>query len=271
MSVLRQVSPAMPEPPAIAGTRPHSVWFDIHPALGISMMDHLFNRIDGAYPGRWRKDFPDAQAVENWRESWVEAFEDEGVTPAEVKVAIQAMRKRFSWPPSIAEFIALARPPVDPDAAYHEAVAGLQERLCGRMGEWSHRAVYWAADLLRHDLLKQGQEQVKARWKKVLAAQLERKGLPEIPAPALQLPAPGHSATERERAVAHMVQLQASNVFKRLGDPQDTSWARRILVRAQCNCPRLTRAVIAGAAQALGRTPNPQCDGPPTNAGYSVP
>lgn len=63
-------------------------------------MDHLYNRLDGAYPGRWRKDFPDPQSVENWRESWVEAFEEEGITQAEVAVALRKVApKEHQRPP----------------------------------------------------------------------------------------------------------------------------------------------------------------------------
>src|SRR5205823_10890347 len=57
-------------------TRPYSKWFEPHPGLGISLMDHLFNRLDGAYPHKWRANFPDPQSVDNWQESWVEAFEE---------------------------------------------------------------------------------------------------------------------------------------------------------------------------------------------------
>lgn len=114
------------------------------------------------------------------------------------------LRKRFNWPPSIAEFIQLARPPVEPDQAYHEAVIGLLERRAGRMGEWSHRAIYWAAQELQHDLLTQPQEQMKARWKRALAKQLERTSHEGIPAPVVQLPAPGHTQLEREEARARV-------------------------------------------------------------------
>lgn len=234
-------------------TRPDSAWLLVHPKLGISLMDHLYNRLDGAYPGRWRKDFPDPQSVENWRESWVEAFEEEGITQADVAVAMRKVRKRFNWPPSIAEFIQLARPPVDVDQAYHEAVAGLLERRAGRMGEWSHRAIYWAAQELQYDLLTQSQEQMKARWKRALAKQLDRSSHEDIPALVTQLPAPGHTQLEREEARRLLAHLRASDIVKRPGGQQRLGWAQAIMERVERKDPTLTRAIIHSAEAALAK------------------
>ena len=250
MTALRMVAPDVPAAPS---TRPDSIWFDVHPALGISMMDHLYNRLDGAYPGRWRKNFPDVQSIENWAECWAEAFEDDGITPEEVKAALRQMRKRFAWPPSIAEFISIARPQVDPDAAYHEAVAGLLARRTGRMGEWSHRGIYWAAQALQHDLLTMGQAQIKTRWNTVLVAQLERKVLEEIPTPAPLLPAPGQTQTEREFARGRLAELKAFDIIKQPGGKVQLGWAHKIMERLQRKDPTLTRAVIELAQAALAR------------------
>lgn len=237
----------------VPSTRPDSAYLDVHPELGISLMDHLYNRLDGAYPGRWRKDFPDPQSIENWRESWAEAFEEEGITPEEMMVGLQQARKRYAWPPSVAEFIQAARPPLNVDAAYHEAMAGLAERQAGRMGTWSHRAVYWAAQAMVHDLMNLTPEQVKARWKKLLSEHMARKGLPDVPAPALQLPAPGRSATESAAARRQLAMLQADAVIKQPGTGKAIGWARAILKRAAAGDPSLTMFTVAAARDALAR------------------
>lgn len=236
-------------------TRPNSAYFDIVPELGISLMDHLYNRLDGAYPGRWRKDFPDPQSIANWEESWAEAFEEEGITPAEVKIGLREVRKRYQWPPSVAEFIQAARPPINFDAAYHEAMSGLAERQAGRLGSWSHRAIYWAAQAMVHDLLNLGQEQVKARWKKLLADHLARKGLPDVPAPALQLEAPGRSATECAAARQQLARLKAGDIIKQPGTGRAVGWAKAILKRAEAGDPALTSFMVSAARDALARAP----------------
>ena len=58
-----------------------SAWLDPHPRLeGIALIDHLFNRLDGLYPHRWRSAFASEQAVVNWRETWADGFVEESVT-----------------------------------------------------------------------------------------------------------------------------------------------------------------------------------------------
>ena len=96
-------------------------------AAVISLIDHLFNRLDGAYPGKWRQNFRNQQAIDNWAESWVEAFEEEGITPQDVKVGLRECRKRFGWPPSVAEFMQACRPAL--------GVRGLEALVAGAPAE----------------------------------------------------------------------------------------------------------------------------------------
>ena len=53
-----------------------------------------------------------------------------------------------SWPPTLPEFCALCRPPaqtVNHEAAFYEAIRGIEHRQRGEVGQWSNRAIYWAA------------------------------------------------------------------------------------------------------------------------------
>jgi hypothetical protein len=244
--------------PSVPTTRPYSQWFEPHPDLGISLMDHLYNRLDGAYPHKWRANFPDEQAIDNWAESWVEAFEDEGITPADVKTGLKACRSRFGWPPSCAEFIQACKPYADITGAYHEAVAGLEARGKGERGEWSHPAVFWAATLLQRDLMGQTYSAVKDRWAAALKAQLGRTEWAEIPAPRPQLAAPGQTKLSREGAAAMLRELESRGlvtrgVTKKFDDKFDhRRWARRLLERVANGDKSVTKYQADAAGEALG-------------------
>lgn len=244
--------------PAAPTTRPYSKWFEPHPGLGISLMDHLYNRLDGAYPHKWRANFPDAQAIDNWCESWVEAFEDEGITPEDVKAGLKACRSRYAWPPSCAEFIQACRPFADPMAAYHEAVAGLEARGKGERGEWSHPAVYWAATLLQRDLMGMAYSAVKDRWAGALRAQMARTEWAEIPVSREQLAAPGKTKLSKEGAAEMLRELASKGLItkgltKKSEDKFDHKrWARRLLERVANGDKEVTIYQVAAASEALG-------------------
>lgn len=117
-----------------------NAWLEPHPRLdGIAMIDHLFNKLDGLYPHRWRSAFANDQAIANWRETWADGFAEEGVTPEEIRRGLSQCRRRFDWPPSFAEFLSACRPPINPEAAYHEAVKQMRNRASGA-DAWSHPA-----------------------------------------------------------------------------------------------------------------------------------
>lgn len=233
---------------------PFSKWFEVVPALGISLMDHLFNRLDGAYPHKWRSNFPNQQAIDNWCESWAEAFEEEGITPQDVKAGLKTCRSRYDWPPSCAEFIKACKPSIDSVVAYYEAVNGMQAREKGEMGTWSHPAVFWAAvQISAFDLKNQSYSQLKTRWEAALKEQMAKGAWEAIEAPLLALPAPGKSKMSREHATKLVQELQASEIIKKSDDKIDhRAWARKILERAKKECHGLSSLQIRFAREALG-------------------
>jgi hypothetical protein len=234
--------------PSAPSTRPFSQWFDPMPELGISLIDHLFNRLDGAYPGKWRQNFKNQQAIDNWAESWVEAFEEEGITPLDVKVGLRECRKRFAWPPSVAEFMQACRPALDPLKAYYEAVAGVQARASGETGEWSHPAIYWATVPLGVELREQSYSQVKARWEASLEQQLAKGTWEPIPKAMKALAAPGRSTTGTEKA-RQAIKQAADQVIHTFAN---TDWARKLLARYKAG-EKLTPTQVLFARQALGQ------------------
>jgi len=87
-----------------SGTAP-SPWLQIHPSLGVSMMDHLYAKLDAMYPGKWSANFKNEVGIRFWRDTWAEAFDEERIIPCQVKAGITECRRLYDWPPSLTEFI----------------------------------------------------------------------------------------------------------------------------------------------------------------------
>ncbi|CAM4079225.1 Replication protein [Bordetella tumbae] len=219
---------------------------------GISLIDHLWNRLSGTYGGRWLKDFPDMQSIENWKGAWAEAFDEEGLTPHEVAEGLRACRRMYDWPPSVSEFIKACRPGLIPENAFHDAVAGMTARQRGEVGNWSHPAVYWAAVRVgRHDLLNCGYAVMQTRWERALSEELARSSWEPIPAPAKALPPP--AVDERANAKAAEAIKEISNRAVAPDSARDpTRGARRVLAeQARKGGRRYSPAVVKLAQAAV--------------------
>lgn len=185
--------------PAKSSTSNLSAWLQPHPRLdGLAVIDHLYNRMDGMYPHRWRSAFGSPQAVANWREAWAEGFAEEGITLDEIKAGLTACRRLFDWPPSQAEFLRACRPPIDPEAAFHEAVKQVGMRQNGK-DKWQHPAIFWTAHKIGDFEMQRATWQgIKARWSALLAEQLALREWPAIPPRLDALPAPGRTVVTQE-------------------------------------------------------------------------
>lgn len=223
---------------------------------GISLIDHLWNRLSGTYGGRWLKDFPDMLSIENWKAAWAEALDDDGVTPQEVAEGLRTCRRMFpDWPPAVGEFIRACRPGLIPENAFHDAVAGMTARRRGEMGQWTHPAVYWAAVRVgSHDLLNCGYSVMQSRWERALSEELSRSEWAAIPAPSVALPAPGATQTTPEEAAKALKAMGAGAILNDSGrDPR--RWAKRILAEAQRKGGRVPSLAVLGMAQAAVGAP----------------
>ena len=229
---------------------PFDAWFQpLDVFKGKSVMETLYDRLDGAYPHKWRSNFPTAEAIDNWQVSWAEAFEEEGIKPSDIRAGLKACRTKYDWPPSCAEFIKAFKPSVDPMVAYYEAIAGIESRKRGEVGKWSHPAVYWAAMPLAFDLGSQTYSQMKARWEQAFNEQMNKGEWADIPQPALALPAPGKSDLSRENAAKMLNQIGAAEVFKPKTDHR--LWAKKIIEREKRGDKTVSALQIKFAREAL--------------------
>jgi hypothetical protein len=233
---------------------PFDRWFaPVEKLQGKSLMDHLYNRLDGAYPHKWRSNFPSQQAIDNWSTSWAEAFEEEGVTPVMIAGGLKACRTRYDWPPSCAEFIKACKPSVDPLVAYYEAVNGTQAREQGKKGDWSHPAIFWASvKVSAYDLKHASYSQIKQRWEKALSDEMEKGEWAPVPEALQALPAPGKSELSKEHAARMVTELKATETIKKAEDRTDHKlWAKRILAREKKGDKTLSALQVRFAREAL--------------------
>jgi hypothetical protein len=196
-------------------------WTDKRPAAAtspgaepLSLMDLLWNRLDGMFVGTWASKFTSAATLDNWRDSWAQAFCDEGITPHEVSIGLRALRGH-KFPPVIGEFLAACRPQLSPEQAYHEAVEQMPKRLKPREVDgmlvagdtWSEPAIYWAAARMGTELFRVNYVQLRTRWERVLKIERTKpRPVPQImralPPPS---PKPAIEPKEQKRIIAELL------------------------------------------------------------------
>lgn len=177
-----------------------------------------------------------------------------GFTEAEARVGLVACLGR-DWPPTLPEFMRLCRPWMDPETAFHEAIAGMTARKRGEVGDWSHPAIFHAARAVgSHDLLNCGYGVMKSRWERAFRDELARGQWEPVPTPAPALPAPGGTLATREDAAKAMAKMGAAGIVNPTGrDPR--RWATRILEEAQRKGGRLPSPAVLRMAQAAVNAP----------------
>jgi len=229
-------------PQTIASTSQLSAWTDRrikvpnpdpreNNTVMISPMMKLWQRFDGAMPGSWASNFTRPGAIDNWAESWAHVFVKQQLTMAEIARGldnldqIPANDARYGRI-SVQQFIALCRPKLSDEDAYHEAIKQLHKRRTpferdGRMvtaDVWSEPAIYWAAIRMESDLLTQPYERIKGRWARALDyARTHPKG--EVPLYMLALPeksSVGLSEVE-QRAAEVKQQAVMAEILAKLG------------------------------------------------------
>lgn len=126
----------------------------------------------------------------------------------EIKRGLSACRTR-PWPPTLPEFLTLCRPPIDPEAAFIEAVRELRKRE-NNEDTWSHPAIFWATrHFATQDLMGAAYMTIKNRWGQALAAEMGKGQWPEIPERTIALPAPGKTMANPEKVKEILAGLRA--------------------------------------------------------------
>ncbi|MFJ1302399.1 hypothetical protein ACILG0_20755 [Pseudomonadota bacterium AL_CKDN230030165-1A_HGKHYDSX7] len=186
----------------------------------------------------------------------------QGLEEAEVMAGLQACLSR-DWPPTLPEFLRLCRPWLHPEAAYHEAVAGLAARRRGEPGRWSHPAVYWAAVAAStHDLLNSTYGAMKARWERAYADSLKQRRWDPVPPIVPELAAPAHDRAARARAEAALARILAAQTHAPRADRDSRAWARQILTeQARRGGKRYSACVLEMAGRALAIEAGHRSDG----------
>lgn len=212
-----------------------SVWFRPIPARGNkNMMEVLFGRLSGSYPNRWRANFQGENAIQEWEEAWAAAFDAECITPNDIALGIQNCNRMFDWPPSLPEFLRACRPYLEANVAFFEAKRGVESRMKGEAGTWSHPAIFYAAlDVGQSEIFNHGYPQLKTRWEKALSDQLSLGRWPEIPPVVEVLPAPAR--TEEGKAQARTVSEMAGKAVASKGKDHKR-WAKLILENPEDKC-----------------------------------
>ena len=144
---------------------------------------------------------------------WAEALS--GYHPAEIRRGLKACQTR-AFAPTLGEFLRLCRPALDPEVAWVEAQAGMQQRAQGEAGEWSHPAVFRAAREFHHELRIGHYRQHRKTWEWRLEKEF-RKGWQQdvqMPCQAIghQPTTRGPSSAERERLTNLRTPMASSSI-----------------------------------------------------------
>lgn len=172
-----------------------------------------------------------------------------GYAGSEIKRGLSGLDVR-EWPPTLPEFKKMCRPSIDPLVAYYEALNGLQERLKGDVGTWSHPAIFHASKGLQFDLLNQTYSQIKTRWENALADQLQKGQWDEITKPVLMIATSTTQASKDEAVKAlAKIERQAGVALEHKTDHR--LWAKKIIKLSAERDHGLSEIQIRFAKEAL--------------------
>ena len=230
----------MNTPAVLEYIQPLNAWKEPVARLeNISMISHLYNRLDGMYPNIFRANFKGGpNAIANWEDAWADAFEEDGIPPEALKNALKECRVRYNKPPSLPEFLGLLRPVMDPELRLQVAIAQWGNRHNHRTESWPDCRTFWAAYRMQYDLLNTEAKYLKGQWLAKWAEAEADSGKPIPPAPTV--PALEHKkmTMTKEEAKRHAASISLS-----IGKSA-TSWASTF-------CPGDNRMTITKRIKAL--------------------
>lgn len=170
-------------------------------------MIKLFERMEDRYGDQWASRygaFPRSRVMKTWAEDLSD------LTPEEFILGCQAS-KSLKFPPTLPDFRALCRPPIDFESAFIEAVQQMAARETGK-DRWSKPAIFWAAVTIGSFDLRNGSwATLEKRWRKVFQAELDKGEWQPVPVRAIALPAPVPTVKDREAAARVLSSIQIKN------------------------------------------------------------
>ena len=67
------------------------------------IVNHLFAKMSSIFGTKWANNFPTAEVEMMAKREWYDALD--GLTPVQLRTAVDRVRQECEWPPSIAEFL----------------------------------------------------------------------------------------------------------------------------------------------------------------------
>lgn len=244
-----------------------------------SAIERLFSRMGRLYLTKWTHAFKGERDIRNWALEWSQEFVRHGIAPQMVLAAIErCVTEYVDWPPSCPQFIAMCRPALDYDQAFHDAVRQMHKRQLSDPKDperWPHPAIYWAAvDFGQYDLRTVSYGQAAARWKRLLDKRLQSE-CPEVPIFMHQLAAParnsdGQAITGAEAKAAALAAMASMLVNKRPSREVAIERARATLARHEAG-ELVAAYLVSHAREALAKLATPDPDDDPSTDNGVVP
>lgn len=161
--------------------------------------------------------------IENAKKVWSEELG--GFSVDEIKLGLAG---RFTYPPSLDEFMQACRPKSGAKVEWAEAQEQMRIRLQGN-GEdrWTRPQVYWAAlSVGWHDLNLSSWETIRGRWEAALATARDEP----IPTYREALPKPGDTTISRDEAAKRVAEIAQTTGYQPAArNPKE--WAEKIFTR----------------------------------------
>lgn len=223
---------------------------DSNKVLLVAWVERIFMRLHGRFGNpffdKFRVGKTDSEGndvgIENAKKVWSEELG--GFTLDEIKLALAG---RFTFPPSLDEFMQACRPKSSAKIDWAEACEQMRVRLQGEgKDHWSRPQVYWAAlSVGWHDLNLSSWDTIRVRWEAALANACNDP----VPMYREALPAPGDTTLSREEAAKRVAELARK---LQTGAP-NKDWAEKIFTR-YADGEDVPEISIDFASRALGRS-----------------
>ena len=158
-------------------------------ALPIEAIDRLFLKMASTYLNKFATTWQGID-INAAKAEWCAVLGK--LKRGELKRGADALVGR-EWPPNLAEFYLMCRPPVDYESAYREACEQFRKREDGD-DVWSNSAIYWAGvHFGQYELKTLTYAQAAKRWSTCLDNELNIEHAAPVPDKLLALPPVGRT------------------------------------------------------------------------------